>query len=133
MKFKDNLVSKKLEEIGSLIEKFIPSLTVYLDEFFLNHEFITTQWIITIFSSSVKPEFIFKIWDLFLIFGWDFLNYFIISILLEFKDSIFQCDINKLAVYIKNMLKTDKFEKNFMKIIMQAFEFILEKEIYIRY
>ena len=82
MKFKDNLVSKKLEEIGSLIEKFIPSLTVYLDEFFLNHEFITTQWIITIFSSSVKPEFIFKIWDLFLIFGWDFLNYFIISILL---------------------------------------------------
>ena len=123
---KGNKSKKRFDKIDKYVKKFLPDLVKYLESNFLNHEFITSQWIITFFSNSMKPVNLFKIWDFSIVLGWKFINFFIISILLEFKDKIMEYDINKLSIFTRSILKTEEFDSKFHRIIKQTFEFLLE-------
>ena len=120
MGVQNNTVRKKLNEVEKIIKRFIPDLFNFLDSNYLNHEFFTTQWIITIFANSVKPHNLFRIWDFAFIYGWKFLNFLIVSILLSFKQKILSFDVNHLSSFMKGLLKSDIFEQSFLKIISIA-------------
>jgi hypothetical protein len=105
-----------------LLNRYLPELVDFLDGNMLNHEFFTTNWIITIFSNTVKPHLSFKIWDFFLIYGWNFINYFIVSILQTFNSVIMGYDPNLLSINMKNLMKSDMFDQSFKHIILGTFE-----------
>lgn len=117
----ENFLRDRLDEIGALLEKKVPLLVKFLKNNYLNHEFFTTNWIITIFSNSVKTHLVFKIWDFFLIYGWKFINCFIISILNIFTKEIMSYDPNVLSVKMKNLLKSDLFDQTFRTIVYNSF------------
>ena len=115
-------IINKLRIIENLIVKFCPLLNKYFDSIFVNHEFFTTQWIITLFASSMEENLLFKFWDFCIVFGWKFVYHFIIQILITFEKRIINYDYNLLSSYMKNLLKTDEFQQSFESIITNAFE-----------
>jgi hypothetical protein len=120
----NNNARTMLEEVGELLKIYTPNLIEFLAEFHLNHEFFTTNWIITIFSNSVKPHLLFKIWDFFLIYGWKFIHYFIVSILITFQNEIIEYDPHFLSMKMKDLLKSDLFDQSFTHIIIITFEML---------
>lgn len=127
---KNPTVRCKLEEIGNLLNIYTPELITYLEENLLNHEFFTTSWVITLFSNSVKKYNLFRIWDLFLVYGWKFLNFFIVSVMTNFSGDIINQDPNRLSVYMKNLLKSDLFDQSFRYIVDYAFELFVSIKNY---
>jgi len=117
-------IQHKLETVGKLLEKHTPSIVKYLERNLLNHEFFTTGWIIPLFSNSMKKEILFKFWDFFIIYGWNFFYYFIVSILFFFEKRILAADPNTLSLFIKKLLKSEIFEKSFGKIVQKTFELL---------
>ena len=128
MGMENNSVRKKLLDIEQIIKKFIPDLIKFLEANYLNHEFFTTQWVITIFANSVKPYNLFRIWDFAIIYGWKFLQYLIVSILLTFKNIIINYDVNHLSTFMKNLLKSALFDQAFLHIITLTFDMLNEYE-----
>lgn len=123
---KNSFAREMIEYVGRLLYKFVPDLVEYFESHCLNHEFFTTQWIITLFSNTVKPSILFKIWDFFIIYKWKFLNLFIVSLLMYFKQSIMNCNINKLSVYMKNLLKSEVMDHSFNDIIDNTFDLMIK-------
>ena len=123
---KNSFAREKIDYVGKLLYRFVPELVEYLESNSLNHEFFTTQWIITLFSNTVKPSILFKIWDFFIIYQWKFLYMFIVSLLMYFKQSIMNCNINKMSVYIKNLLKSEVMDHSFAGIIENTFELMIK-------
>ena len=128
MGMENNTVRKKLNEIERILKKFVPDLLKFLENNLLNHEFFTTQWIITIFANSVKPNNLFKVWDLAFVYGWKFLNNFIVAILLTFKQVIMEYEIYHLSTFMRNLLKSDLFDQSFLHILQLSFDIINEFE-----
>ena len=124
MGVKNNTIRKKLNDIEILLKRYMPDFIIYLDNNLLNHEFFTTQWIITIFANSIKPHYLYKIWDFSFIYGWKFLDNFILAILLTFKKVILNYDVNHLSSFMKNLLKSDLFDQSFLHILNLTFNLI---------
>jgi hypothetical protein len=117
----ENKLQNKLNKIGIYFKTYCPEVYNYLDSMNLSHEFFTTNWMITLFSNAMNDKHLFIVWDFLIIYGWKFFIYFVISILNIYKDSILEEEQNKLTYYMKNIFKTEKFEKKFQDVINQAF------------
>ena len=117
----ENELQNKLNKIGVYFKTYCPEVYSYLDSMNLSHEFFTTNWMITLFSNAMNDKHLLIIWDYLIIYGWKFFKYFVISILNIYKDSILEEEQNKLTYFMKNILKTEKFEQKFQDIINQVF------------
>jgi hypothetical protein len=120
----NNELNSKLDQIGELIKQSLPGFSRFLEKNYLTHEFFTVSWVITVFSNTLKSHNLFKVWDLFLIFGWKFINYFIISILQTFESTITKYNPGNLSVNMKSLLKSDTFDQSFDYIIKNTFELL---------
>ena len=50
---KNSFAREKIDYVGKLLYRFVPELVEYLEANCLNHEFFTTQWIITLYSKDI--------------------------------------------------------------------------------
>lgn len=117
-----NILKQKLDEIGRLLRKSASRVMMYLDEIGLGHEFFTANWLLTLFSNSLRKQYLFYIWDFMIIYGKMFMNYFIASIIIKYSNKIIDYDQSHLSQLMKGLLKSDHFEKEFKSIIGNAFE-----------
>ena len=108
---------KIFRNINSFILKQMPKLDKFLSDIKLNIEFFTTNWILTLFGDSIDNEFLVIIWDYMIIFGWKFIKYFILNILLKSENDILNSTENNLTFIKKNLLRNEKFRNNFDKIV----------------
>ena len=120
----ENKLQNKLNNVGMYLKKHCPEIQNYLNSMNLSHEFFTTNWMITLFSNAMDDKYLFIVWDFLIIYGWKFFIYFEVSILNIYKDCILEEEQNKLTLFMKNLLKNDKFEQKFQIIIDQTFELI---------
>ena len=120
----ENNLENKLNNVGIYFKKYCPEIQNYLNSMNLNHEFFTTNWMITLFSNAMDDKHLFIVWDFLIIYGWKFFKYFTISVLNIYKDCILEEEQNKLTYFMKNLFKNDKFELKFQNIIDQTFELI---------
>lgn len=120
----ENKLQNKLNNVGMYLKKHCPEIQNYLNSMNLSHEFFTTNWMITLFSNAMDDKYLFIVWDFLIIYGWKFFIYFAVSILNIYKDCILEEEQNKLTLFMKNLLKNDKFEQKFQIIIDQTFELI---------
>ena len=125
---KNNKLNIKMEEIGKILNKYCKEIIDYFDKNYLSHEFFTSNWVITLFSSSMINKYLFIVWDYMIIFGWKFFNAFVISVLNKYKKIILNKQQNDLAIFMKNILKTKQFEIDFIELINNSMELISKEQ-----
>ena len=118
-----NLIGN-LSHFSKYLNKYIPEIISYLDKHDINHGFFSHGWILTLFSNTMKKEYLIHTWAFMIIFGWKFFYSFVIQILLWYKKDIFKANINLLCSKMKNILADDDFGKNFKNIIKNTFNFM---------
>ena len=118
-----NLIGK-LSHFSKYLKKYIPDIISFLDKYDINHGFFSHGWILTLFSNSMRKEYLIHTWAFMIIFGWKFFYSFVIQILLWYKKDIFKSNINSLCSKMKNILADDDFGKNFRSIIKNTFNFM---------
>ena len=115
-----NKLKKKIDEFGKIVQKYLPKLHNYLIEGSLSHEFVTVNWALTLFSNSMERNMVFCVWDLMILYGWDFFNAFIVVVLNKFENDLMNTSFDRLGSSMKCLLKTNKFQKEFQNIIYQT-------------
>ena len=110
-----------------LIEK-MPKLNEFLNENNLNIEFFTTNWILTLFGNSMDNEFFIIVLDYMCIFGWKFVKYFILNILLLYENDIIYSTQNDLFNIKKNMMRNEKFKNHFAEILKDIQQMMINDE-----
>ncbi len=119
---------KIFRNINSFILKQMPKLDKFLSDIKLNIEFFTTNWILTLFGDSIDNEFLVIIWDYMIIFGWKFIKYFILNILLKSENDILNSTENNLTFIKKNLLRKEKFRNNSDKIVRDTEQMMINDD-----
>ena len=110
-----------------LIEK-MPKLNEFLNENNLDIDFFTTNWILTLFGNSMDNEFFIIVLDYMCIFGWKFVKYFILNILLLYENDIIYSTQNDLFNIKKNMMRNEKFKNHFAEILKDIQQMMINDE-----
>jgi len=126
---KNPQLSIEINKFSKLLYKYIPDIVNFFDEKLVNHEFFSTDWILTLFSNSMKSNNLFICWNFMIVFGWKFFYCFVIQILVYYKSLIFKTDENGLSQLMKNLLKTQNFNHDLYEIINKALAFMQENII----
>ena len=75
------------------------------------HDLFTLNWLITLFSNSMREKFLFKIWEFLCLFGMKFFYEFIIVLLKKNKNEYLNLNQNDFQKFMKDIFKTNQFEK----------------------
>ena len=116
-----NIMKEKLNQIGILIQKNEKKVYDYLDKNYLDHEFFSANWTLTLMANSMKNKNLMIIWDYMIIFGWKFYYYFIITVLNFYENIIINSSQDDLPFLMKNLLNSKQFDLDFNNIINNTF------------
>ena len=121
MGINNNLV-KNLKYFSYVLNKYVPDIIAFFETKLVNHEFFSTNWIITLFSNCMHRKSLVIIWCFMTVFGWKFFYCFTIESLKFYKDDILKTEEKELNYKMKNLLNNDKFDKNRNLIIKNTFQ-----------
>ena len=121
---KNPKLAAEINKFAKILNKYIPDIINYFDAKLINHDFFTTDWILTLFGNSMNPDNLFICWNFMIIFGWKFFYCFVIQILVFYQSVIFNTNENGLSQLMKNLLKEEKFSRNLPTIIEKALMFM---------
>ena len=119
---------RKLKNINYFLLKQLPKLNKFLSDNKLNFDFFITNWILTLFSDSMKTEILVIIWDYLIIFGMKFFRYFILNILLLYENDILNSTQDNITYIKKNILRNEKFYNNSDMLIKNTIQMIINNE-----
>jgi hypothetical protein len=111
-----------LKYFSNILNKYVPDIISFFDNKLLNHEFFSTNWILTLFSNCMSKNELIIIWCFMIVFGWKFFYCFAIELLNFYKEDIFQTNENELNYKMKKILNDDKFEGNLNVLIKNTFQ-----------
>ena len=115
---------EKINDISNILEKYIPNIIKVFNEKFVKIEIFLTNWILTIFSCSMNRKNLIISWCFLILFGWKFFYCFIIQILIQYQNMIFNLNEIKLCNKMKNILQSDEFNQDFDIIINKTIDFM---------
>ena len=113
---------QNLKHFSNILNKYVPDIISFFDNKLLNHEFFSTNWILTLFSNCMSKNELIIIWCFMIVFGWKFFYCFAIELLNFYKEDIFQTNENELNYKMKKILNDDKFEGNLNVLIKNTFQ-----------
>jgi hypothetical protein len=128
---KNNELNKKLKEIEYIVNKWCPEVNKHLQKIFLNYDFFTCKWMITLFSNNINLKYLFQLWDYMIIFGWKFFKCFIIAVIKFNEKKILNSSLETITKIMNDILKTKEFENNFSNIINETFLYIIKENVII--
>ena len=127
----NQFLKKILEKINVLLLKNLPKINKFLSDINLNFDYFITSWILSLFSSSMETEYLSIIWDYIIIFGWKFVKYFILNILISCENDILNSTLDNLASIKKNIFKNKIFKKNFNSLIDDSVQSMIKDDEFI--
>ena len=119
---------KQIKYFSQILNKYCKNFVNHLKSKFINHDFFTTSWLLTLFSNSMDRKKLYICWCFMIIFGWKFFYSFIIQIILFYENSLMKISESKLSKQMKEILKSNVFIKDFNNIMKNTLEF-MEKNI----
>ena len=122
MGINNNNLVQNLKYFSNILNKYVSEIISFFESKLVNHEFFSTNWILTLFSNCMNRNCLIIIWCFMIIFGWKFFYCFTIESLNIFKDDIIITEEKELNFKMKNLLSNDKFEKNMNRIIECTFQ-----------
>ena len=123
----NNNLKIKLKEINFFLKEHTPKINAYLENFNLNYDFFTANWVLTLFSNSMDNDFLFYVWDFMIVFGWKFFKCFVVAVVKTFENDILKQSQNNLTNFMRNILRDNKFKENFESIISLAFKYMTKE------
>ena len=114
----------KLNEFSKILYKYVPQIIKYFDDNSVSHDFFSTNWILTLFSTAMERYYLIIIWCFMIIFRWKFVYSFIIQILKKYERSITNSEEGQLCYIMKNILKQKDFKNDFNSIIKNTIDFM---------
>ena len=114
-------MKEKLNQVGKLIQKNVKKVCDYLDKNFLDHEFFSANWTLTLMANSMSNKNLMIFWDFMIIFGWKFFNYFVITVLNFYEKVIISSSQDELPFLMKNLLNSKQFDLDLKNIINETF------------
>ena len=127
----NNNLKVKLKEINVFLKKYTPKINAYLENFCLNYDFFTANWMLTLFSNSMENDFLFYLWDYMIVFGWKFFKCFVVAVIKTYENDILKQSQSKLTFFMKNILRDNKFKENFENIISLSLEYMIKENEFI--
>ena len=124
----NNELNQKLNEIEFTVNKWCPEVNKHLQKIFLNYDFFTCKWMITLFSNDMDIKYLFQLWDYMIIFGWKFFKGFVIGTIKFNEEIILKSTLETITKIMNDILKSKEFENNFNNIINYAFHYINEED-----
>ena len=121
-----NNLPEKINYISHILEKYIPDIISVFNKKFVKIEIFLTNWILTLFSSSMKRKNLIIIWCFMILFGWKFFYCLIIQILIQYQDNIFILNEVELCNKMKKIFISNEFNQHFDNIINKAIIFMKE-------
>ena len=119
---------KQIKYLSQILNKYCKNFINYLKSKFINHDFFTTSWLLTLFSNSMDRKKLYICWCFMIIFGWKFFYSFIIQIILFYENDLMKINEGKLSKQMKEILKCNSFIKDFNNIMKNTLDF-MEKNI----
>ena len=119
-----NKIISKLLRYSYILNKYVPDIISYFNKQQISHDFFSTEWILTLFSNSMKKELLITSWAFMIIFGWKFFDSFVIQILIYYKEDIININVDNICMKMKGILKEKKFEEDYNNIIKKTFHFM---------
>ena len=113
-----------LNEFSKILYKYVPKITKFFDDNSVSHDFFSTNWILTLFSTAMERYYLIIIWCFMIIFRWKFVYSFIIQILKKYERSITSSEEGQLCYIMKNILRQKDFKNDFNNIIKNTFDFM---------
>ena len=120
----DKKMVNKLMEFDNILNKYIPDIVKFFDDKQVSHEFFTTKWIFTLFSTSIERNYLVIIWCFMIIFKWKFAYSYIIQILKKYKNNIFTYSDSQLCFKMKSILSNKEFKNDFNEILLNTINFM---------
>ena len=120
----NQLLPKKLKYFSHILRKYCPEFINYLSAKFLNHEFFSTSWLLTLFSNSMDRNKLYICWCFMVIFGWKFFYSFVVQLLLFYNKNLLEIKETKLSGLMKEILKGKQFIKDFNEIVDNTLTFM---------
>ena len=121
-----NNLPEKIKYISDILQKYIPDIISVFNKKFVKIEIFLTNWVLTIFSCSMKRNNLIVIWCFMIMFGWKFFYCLIIQIMKEFQKIIFTLNEVELCNKMKKILFSNEFNENFAVIIHKTLDFMKE-------
>ena len=118
----DKKIVNILNNFNIILNNHVPEIIQFFNNNLVSHDFFTTKWIITLFSTSMERRYLVIIWCFMIIFNWKFAYSFIIEILKKYKNNIFKSTESQLCFRMKNILNNDEFKNDFNDIIQNTLD-----------
>lgn len=114
----------KLNEFSEILNRHVPKIIKFFNDKSVSHDFFSTGWILTLFSTSMEPKYLKIVWCFMIIFRWKFVYGFIIQILKKYERYIIKSTEEQLCYKMKNILRNSEFENDFNVIIQNTLDFM---------
>uniref|UniRef100_A0A0K0EGM8 RUN and TBC1 domain-containing protein 3 n=1 Tax=Strongyloides stercoralis TaxID=6248 RepID=A0A0K0EGM8_STRER len=135
--YSHSLVDLQIDQkiIQHFIKLYIPELYECLIDKNIDLGMVTANWFLTIFASSLRTDFLFRIWDLFLVYGCSIIFRIIISMFKIFENQIISmCRDNETFINIDIFNYISKIPKNIKKIddiieMSMSFDYVITPKV----
>uniref|UniRef100_A0A0N5A5W9 RUN and TBC1 domain-containing protein 3 n=1 Tax=Parastrongyloides trichosuri TaxID=131310 RepID=A0A0N5A5W9_PARTI len=135
--YSHSLVDLQIDQkiVQHLLKLHIPELYDCLKEKNVDLSMITANWFLTLFASTIRTDFLFRIWDLLLVYGNSIIFRVIISLLkINCEEIIFMCKDTDSHLSLDVFNYISKIPKNIKSIddileMSMSFDYVINSKI----
>jgi len=99
-----------LWQFDRLVEGFLPKAHAALDAHGISAEFYAMQWFLTLFASDLPQKVVVRIWDRFLLVGWQVIVQVALALIADIQDELWEVDSCSAMELLKKFTHTRRFE-----------------------
>ncbi|CAK0840576.1 unnamed protein product [Prorocentrum cordatum] len=109
-------------QFDRLVECFIPRVHGGLQRHGVTAEYYAVQWFLTLFASDLAQTLVRRIWDRFLLTGWEVIAQVGLALLYEVQDSLLAFDGCEVLTFLKRFARARKFEAERLLCVASGFQ-----------
>jgi len=99
-------------QFDRIVEGFLPKVHAALQRHGVNAEYYALQWFLTVFASDLPQPTVRRIWDRFLVAGWQVVVQIGLALLYSVQDELPELDMCHALSFLKRFSRTRTYEAN---------------------
>lgn len=94
-------------QFDKIVEAFLPKVHTELDKHGVNAEYYAIQWFLTVFASDLPQPTVRRIWDRFLVAGWQVIVQVGLALLYSVQDELPELDNSAALVFLRKFARSN--------------------------
>lgn len=111
-----------LWQFDRIVECFLPKVHAGLQQHGVNAEYYAMQWFLTLFSSDLSQAAVRRVWDRFLIKGWQVVVQVGLALLHSVEDTLPQLDNSHALRFLKTFARSNLFDPEQLLVKAASFD-----------